>query len=233
MFNIILIEDDPNDLENLKTILSDFLNARGLAYTCQVYNNFYMDPSIFEKTDLVFLNVKDDNTNEIEFGRALNRQFPKITIVITSNHSQNLIDGYTIRAARYFLKPIDPDLFEFEMDDVFGDFALSQRQGIMDQRLAPCKVLFSEIMYIEYQDHKTIVVLKDGLFLKTVIPFKEWISLLEEQSFARPYPCFIVNLRFVESIGPKDIILRNKRKIPLSKDFKQDFIASYKQIKQK
>lgn len=231
MLNIILIEDDPNDLANLKTILSDFLNARSLAYTCQVYNDFYMDPSVFEKTDLVFLDVKSNNSKGIEFGRELNRQFPKITIVITSNHPQNLIEGYTIRAARYFLKPIDPDLFEFEMDDVFGDFVLSHRQGIMDQRLAPCKVLFSEIMYIEYQDHKTIVVLKDGLFLKTLIPFKEWLALLKDQPFAQPYKCFIVNLRFVESISPKDIVLRNKRKIPLSKEFKQDFIASYKHTK--
>lgn len=225
MLQIILFEDHPQDRSRLETVLAHYFSSRRLSYTVRAFSEFCDDLSVAQNADLVFLDMEVNTQNGIAFGKRLLARYPDLTIIITSSHPQYLIDGYKINARRYFLKPVDPEIFAFEMDDVLASPAFSNEQGVLDARLAPYKIRFDDILFIEYKDRKTHVALSNGETLSTTIALKEWLGMLDGRSFAQPYKCFIVNLRFVRAIESRDVLVNDER-IPLSKHFKASFQAA-------
>lgn len=226
MFNISIIEDCKSDYIQTKELIIDFFKNKKTQIIINSFTSFPDNISVFKNTDLLFIDMKINDKNGIEFGKNIISIYPDLTILIISNYPQYLIDGYTIHASRYFLKPIDPEIFAFEMDEVISGSAFLRHRGIIDPRVAPYKIPYSEILYIEYLDRKTHIVLTNGNRIETTIPLREWLSIVEGQHFAQPYKCFLVNLRYVRSILAKDIYVKDV-KIPLSKHFKKEFITAY------
>ena len=226
MFNIGIIEDCEYDQMNTKKLIDDFFKNKKIQIKIHSFASLPKDLSVFNNFDLLFIDVKVKDKNGIDFCKNIIHYYPDITIIITSAHPQYLIDGYRIHASRYFLKPIDPAVFTFEMEEVISGSDFIRHFGITDSRIAPYKILFSEILYIEYLDRKTHIVLTDGKKIETTISLKEWLSIVDGYGFAQPYKCFLVNLQYVHCILPKDILVKDV-KIPLSKHFKKEFTIAF------
>lgn len=226
VLKIAIIEDHEQDHLYVKHLVQQYFLDKEIPIEICSFFSIPENKSLFEDFSLVFLDVQIGKENGIQWGKQLIAQYPDLTILITSAHPQYLIDGYSIPAARYFLKPVDPDIFSFEMDDVLARPVFSRHQGICDPRIAPYKILFSEIVYIEYLDRKTHIVLANGTRLESTIALKEWMSILKKQAFGQPYKSFLVNLCFVESILPRDVVV-SKKHIPLSKHFRKSFIQAF------
>lgn len=230
MLNIAVIEDCENDQIHINEMISKYFFQKSIRIHITNFSLIPKDLAVLKNIDLLFLDLHVEKENGIEFGKRLISQYPDLMIVITSNHPQYLIDGYSIHAQRYFLKPVDPEIFAFEMDEVLASSRLARKQGISDIRIAPYKVYFEDIVSIEYRDRKTIIQLENGNTYSTTISLREWRTLLQDQTFAQPYKCFLVNLHFVSSVLPRDVIVNNTV-IPLSKHYRQAFLAALDQVR--
>lgn len=226
MLNIGIIEDCEYDQINIKKLINDFFKSKKIQIKTYFFASLPNSVSVFKNLDLLFIDVKVKDKNGIDFCRSIIHYYPDLTIIITSSHSQYLIDGYRINASRYFLKPIDPDIFSFEMEEVMAGSSFIRHFGVMDSRIAPYKIPFSEILYIEYLDRKTHIILTNGKKIETTIPLKEWLLIVDGYGFAQPYKCFLVNLQYVHTVMAKDIIVKDV-KIPLSKHFKKEFTIAF------
>ena len=87
-----------------------------------------------------------ENINGIDFARRVREKNRDSIIVITSNYQKYLIEGYTIEAQRYFLKPIEKAIFEEEMDKLLFRHKIDFMDFMMKDYLA--KEFIIKIFYI-------------------------------------------------------------------------------------
>ena len=120
MLNVLIIDDDLKDSKDLEMLCIHYFNKRNIDYKISIELKLNENLDIFSNVDILFLDVEIGNNNGIEFSKRLRKVYPELMIIITSKYSQYLIDGYSIDAKRYFLKPIDENIFNEEKEKVLG-----------------------------------------------------------------------------------------------------------------
>ena len=125
MLNVLIIDDDLKDSKDLEMLCINYFNKRNIDYKISIELKLNENLDVFSNVDILFLDVEIGNNNGIEFSKKLRKVYPELMIIITSKYSQYLIDGYSIDAKRYFLKPIDENIFNEEMENVLGATFLS------------------------------------------------------------------------------------------------------------
>ena len=223
---VLIYEDSQEDLDVLVEFLREFCKTRKIkidAKICknanQIYNNIF-------DVDLVFLDIEGLDTNGIEIGIKLREKNTDVRIVFISNYSKYLIDGYKALASRYFLKPLNWDFFQIELENVISDYLLNNA-GFLDLNISSKKIYYKDIMYVEFKNRKTYLNFTSGKIIETNYPLKYWYENLNRFSFAQPYKSYIVNLKQVSNITTQEIILLNNESVPLSRLYKKDFENKY------
>ena len=119
-------------------------------------------------------------------------------------------------------------IFNEEMENVLGA-TFQKYMGFYDSKIAPYKIHYDKILYVEFLNRATVLHFLNGVQIKTSYPLKYWIEKLTEYGFAQPYKCYVVNLKYISGISKdeRDLFLSNNEKIPLSKFYKKTFIDNY------
>lgn len=230
MIKILIIDDNTNDVANLKKRICKFFTNKQIAYDIYIINK--LDLSIdFNEYDLIYLDVEVDGVNSINFSIKERLDTLKNKLIITSKYKKYLIDGYKIHAERFFLKPISQKSFDIEMENVVNNYHWDSIT-IYEPELVNRRVYLKNILYIEHFERKSIVYLINGVSLKSTFPLKYWEEKLHNCGFAMSHRSFLVNLRNISGFNRDEIIMINDHKIPISRNCKKDFMNSYLAIMQ-
>ena len=228
MLKVMIIDDSYQDAKYLENLCIKYFVNHNIDFKIQIELKLMDDWNIFSDIDILFMDVKIGNNNGIEFSKELRKNIPELIIIVTSKYSQYLIDGYSIDAKRYFLKPIDEEIFNKEMENVLG-LTFQKYMGFYDSAIAPYKIHYNRILYVEFIDRVSILHFVNNVQIKTHYPLKYWQNKLNEYGFSQPYRSYIVNVKYILgiSIDEKDVYLVNNEKIPLSKFYKKTFKQDY------
>ena len=229
MLKVLVFEDNIDELNTLQKYAKNFFDARNISYHIDYKSTFPDDLSCLSNYDIVFLDIRLGNQNGIFFGQKLTEVYPGIVTIITSKYSQYLIEGYKINARRYFLKPYTQELFNIEMDDVLSSNFFKQHYGFYDEQIAPYKIHYRDILYVEYSFHKSIIHFINDDMISCYYPLRYWIAKLSNKGFSQPYRSLIVNLSYIENFSNNEnnIIMSNGDNIPISKHYKKQFFLEY------
>ena len=182
MLNVLIIDDDLKDSKDLEKLCIHYFNKRNIDYKINIELKLNENLDTFSNVDILFLDVEIGNNSGIEFSKRLRKVYPELIIIITSKYSQYLIDGYSIDAKRYFLKPIDENIFNEEMENVLGA-TFQKYMGFYDSKIAPYKIHYDKILYVEFLNRATVLHFLNGVQIKTSYPLKYWIEKLTEYGF--------------------------------------------------
>lgn len=224
---ILIYDDNENDTYSVKNLIDNYFLNKPLPYEIVDCTS---TSSLFENInncDLIFLDIEINEENGIEIGKEIRKRNSDARIIIISNYSKYLIDGYKIQAERYFLKPIKQDEFNIEFENVIDRY-LREYDGIFDEKILKKKIYFKDIIYVEFIERKTKIHLLNSKEIITPYPLKHWEDILkEEYFFAKPHKSFIINLQYISGFSKNNIILITAETIPLSRHYKQSFNESY------
>ena len=228
MLNIAIFEDNQTDQKVLLQYTNSFFVERNSNYSIDCFSSFTDKLDYLIKYDIIFLDIELEDKNGIEIGHEIRKKYPDLIIIIISRHPQYLIEGYRIDANRYLLKPIDKNLFDREMESILKSSSFKQHFGFYNKNIAPYKIYYCELIYIESIGRKTYVHKMNGDIIECVHPLKEWIKRLDDKGFTQVHKSFIVNLEYIIKIeNDSRIILSDDNIIPLSRHYKQDFYDRY------
>lgn len=227
MLRIAVIEDDCQDLLIIRELLEKLLEKKSISYSLETFESIPPSPSDLEDFSLIFLDVEIRKQSGIDLGIVLATLYPDIVLVLMSAHPRYLLDGYQTHAERFFLKPLDESVFDFEMSSILKAAQSGPGRGIKDSRIAPYRILFSEIMYIEFFQRKTVVHFLETKPLYTTLSLSEWIHLCEGEPFAQPYKCYLVNLKSVATVSNRELCLSDGTRLPVSRHFRSEFISRF------
>ena len=215
----------------------DALDTKHRIETC--FNKLAIDSSVTTTSDpkdildhpfnydFVFLDIElNQAENGIEFGKKIKELNRDIHTIITSAYKEYLVDGYRIDADRYILKPIDQRQFEIDMKSVLERY-FKEEAGFYDETICPSKIMIKNILYVDFVDKHSILVLKNNRKFKTKYPLKYWEEKLVPYGFARSYKSILVNCDYIENISKQDVFLIEDIKLPVSRMYYRNLYSQW------
>lgn len=233
MLKIIILEDERPQLDQLTGYLERYRTEHSeFAFILETYDRgIAMLDSYQRDADLILLDIRVPDMTGMEVARRIRKIDSSVMIVFVTSLTQYALDGYSVQAFDYILKPIHYASFSAKLERMLRMLSHRDPQFMLDLRTkeSAWKVPADSVIYIEVSAHD-LLFHTSGETIKLWGTLAKYEKLLREAHFARPSTSFLVNLKYVRQIK-KDEILLGGRSIPLSRSKRTEFLAALAQYK--
>ncbi|PKB16618.1 LytTR family DNA-binding domain-containing protein [Flavobacterium sp. 5] len=224
MIKAIALDDEPPALE----ILQSFCNRIDCVDLQKTFTKSEDALKYLKKypVDLLFLDINMPAISGIDFCKNLPH---KIMVIFTTAYSEYAVEGFTLSATDYLLKPISFIRFEQAVERAFAQWK-SQNQNQEQQYLfiradySLIKILISDILYIEGLDDYLKIHIQNQKTIVARMTMKSLLEKLPETEFIRVHRSFIVSISKIEKVRNKTIYI-NQQEIPVSASYETTFFA--------
>lgn len=154
---------------------------------------------------LIFLDIQMSRLDGMDTARRIRRMDEEVCIVFVTNLSNYAIEGYSVRAMDYVLKPVNALMLEPILERVRRIEANRLRRFITlptDQGMA--RIDLNEVDFIETEGHRLIFHTAKGVF-RTRETMKNMEKQLSGQGFFRCNNCYLVNLMRLTNVTHTDV----------------------------
>ena len=224
MIKAIALDDEPLALEILQS-LCDTIEYIELEKTFTKSDEAFKYLKKYP-VDLLFLDINMPSISGLDFYKKL----PHKTIVIfTTAYSEFAVEGFTLSATDYLLKPISLSRFQQAAEKAYSQWK-QQNQNIEQQYLfiradySLIKILFSDILFIEGLDDYLKIHIQNQKTVVARMTLKAILQKLPETEFVRVHRSFIIPVSKVSKIRNK-IIFIDQTEIPISASYEEAFFA--------
>lgn len=223
---ILIYDDNMEDVIHLKSCIENFFKNKKMKYEIDVCpDSKFLEDNIYSY-DFLFLDIELDKENGIQLGKVVKRKHKNCHIFITSKYKKYLIDGYSIKADRYFVKPISQKQFNIDLKNVLLEY-YSETISILDSKISRKRIFLKDILYIEYYDRHSVIKLINKEKFITPYPLQYWEKQLNPYFFGRCYRSYIVNCKYVVDVENDHVLLINGEKVFLSRGLKKLFVQKW------
>lgn len=227
MIRIAVVEDEDNWADMMFQYLHRYEVENQEKFDVIRYKDGY---EIVEKysgdLDIIFMDIEMGMMNGIESSEAIRRVDKQVIIIFVTNMAQYAINGYSVNALDYILKPIAYIPFSemlkkaiqslHRIQDIF--ITVKFRNGIV-------KIRSKDIFWIESQGHHLTFHTTDGDYDTTVYSMKKVEEMLKPEGFCRCNSGNLVNLSQV--YGTKNGYVQiNDTLLLISRGKKTEFMSA-------
>ena len=230
---ICILEDEEGQARQLTEFFHTY-QRENPDFSCvlEVYDRAYkLLDAYSQDTDLALLDIRVPDMLGIEAARRIRQMDEKVMIIFVTNLAQYAIDGYSVNAFDYILKPLNYVSFSNKLQR--AQRALSYREsGLMldlKTREGQRRIPADSVTYIEVSAH--------DLYLHTSTEtIRQWGTLskyeelLRGAHFARCSTCYLVNLKYVTGIQ-KGQVLVGDAALTISRTRRKEFLQALAQYK--
>lgn len=227
--NCVIIDDEPLAAELLASYAEKvpFLDLQGTFNSATEAIKTIRE----KKIDLLFLDIQMPELSGLEFARIIGSE---TRIVFTTAFSQYAIEGYTVNALDYLLKPISFDKFLEVSQKAFDYFeSLNKQKAMKEDRFIFIKseyklqkVNFDDILYIEgVKDYVKFYVKGNSKGIMSLMNMKKVEEYLPVPEFMRIHRSYIVHMPDVQLIDRFRIVM-GENYLPISESYK-DTVQKY------
>lgn len=171
-----------------------------------------------ERFDLVFLDIYMGDENGVDTAEALRRFDRDCLLVFTTTSTDHALDGFRVRAFHYLVKPwTDGDLAAL-FDEIVRRLPADDRYIEVNATGGAVRLRYREILYAEHHQHRIHIYRADGQETVTRQTFREFSASLGDGCFFRCSRGVIVNLGHVADFNGMDFVLKNGKRVPVSRD---------------
>lgn len=223
LMNLALVDDLQSDLEYLQKLLSEYCSFVHEKSRFSLYYSGEEFLSVFcpEKFDAVFLDNLMDGINGMETARRLRAIDPSIPIIFITAEESFALEGYTVQAMDYILKPVSKNRLASVMNRLLNQKNSRHTIEIKENRMTRYLNL-DDVLYVRSVGHFLEIQTTTDV-LKPYMTLEYFLSLLQQlgeygesslglrfQNCCRGYVvCFdyvsaFTSLNFVMSDGSKD-----------------------------
>ena len=233
MISIILLEDEQEQARRLTAFLHryaeehpDFrFNLTHYDRSLPLMNEYKSD------ADIVFLDIQVPDMNGMEVARYIRDMDKHVMIIFITMLTQYAIEGYSVGAFDYVLKPVRYEEFSTKMDRVCRVLAHQSTSMTLDVRTKEeiRRVDVDSITYIEVSNHD-ILIHTDQEVIRQWGSLNSYEEKLAPAHFVRCNSCYLVNLRYVRGISG-DAVTVHGDKLAISRARRKEFLATLAQYK--
>lgn len=228
---VAVCDDNEEQISELRRLLGEWSANKPFALAIDEYIS--AESFLFSYPDkpcsLLLLDIEMQRMNGMELAKKLRENGDMLPIVFITGYVQYMNEGYEVEALHYLLKPLDRDRL-FAVLDRYVKRRTPESEIVLETEDGMRRISTETVVYCEAMGKKTEVHFSDG---KTVL-CDTGISGMRKfltGDFVLCHRSYIVNLRYVRSIGKAEIFLDSGESIPVSrrlyKEINDKFIGFY------
>lgn len=220
MFNIAICDDQIICGETLELSLNQIMADYNTTYKVDIYTSgseLLNDLETKKKEyDILFLDILmgEEEMNGIELAKKIRLFDDSISIVFVTSSTDYVLDGYSVRALQYLIKPVDNKILREVLD-----YELNSKNNVsvvFKEKDSTRKVPASDIVHIETFGRNVKVVLKDEEF-NAYNKISDVEKMLPAKDFIRCHQSFIININNIKEIRHGEAVSILESVVPVSR----------------
>ena len=224
-----------DDEKNIRAYLSALVKKQGMECEITEYataGDYFADGV---EHDILFLDIELEGPGQDMDGMRMARQIRGMEdtkqpiIIFITGYEKYVYDAFDVGAFQYLLKPVDEQKFAGvfrRAAEQAAAYTGQDKKALMIQYGGTGKTIpLRDIYYMESQNHKIAVHMKDG-----ILEYYAKMSDLEEElqgQFCRVHKGYLINLSYVDEYNKTEVTLTNGDKLLISKYKYEDFVKAY------
>ena len=224
--NVAIIDDSPEDLAAAIDYFTDYISKNHIELFYNLKVRSYNSPVEFiksfdtEKFNLIILDIFMKELNGMQLAQFIRDKDKECSIIFLTNSDSFLLEGYTVFAAGYFIKPLREHSEEFNKTFEFIYPKLLEKH--QEIRIPLIKndeidIPYKNIYFVDINiKHRLRINTRSQEFITTMSyeDCRKW--LLTDKRFLECHYRIIINMDYIISMKDEDFVLNNGVKIPIS-----------------
>lgn len=214
----IICDDDHNMLYLLTNWIKEYM--KGQVYQILTYDNgvnllYDIEHDDGQEMIIVFMDIKLKNDNGIDIAKELKKRNEVIATIFISGYTEYVEDTFAADPIYFLVKPLKRDSFDLAMKKALEKAEKHERRYILLKRKEIMRIFVGDIIYAESAGRKIHLY-----YGKEKVEYYEKMDHLEKavgEGFIRCHKSYLVNMKYVRSVGPKELLLLDGRDIPVSR----------------
>lgn len=227
MFVIAMAEDNATHEATAAAYLERYFDDRGEQFELvRCHTGTEVVGCATRQVDAFLLDIEMPQMDGLNAAKAIREKCPGVPICFLTSYGRLAPAGYEVDAVGFLVKPLQYRIFSSTMDRVLAR-ARSRRPALVEVKRGKESLWINarEIAYVESVGKKTVIHMADGSEMPCTESLRSLETRLSKEETFRVHNAFLVNLGFVWSVSPTDVVVTG-RTIPLSKHRKQAFMQS-------
>ncbi|MEI6409308.1 MAG: LytTR family DNA-binding domain-containing protein [Bacteroidota bacterium] len=227
----IALDDEPLALELLKTYIGQLpeLQAKGFFTNPDAAYAVLENGSI----DLLFLDIQMPDITGLEFFRAL--QHPPM-VIFTTAYAEFAVEGFTLDALDYLLKPIDFERFRKSVIKAleYAAFLKSKKSDtatpinslFVKSEYSVVQIPFDELICLEaFDDYVKIYHARSSKPLLTLDRLKNLYEKLPQNRFIQVHRSYVIAIEKMTAFRRSLVTLQGGKEVPVGEKYLGDLRA--------
>ncbi len=220
LIKTIIVEDEKEQAEVTKSMLEQ-LSKETEKYLFNI--TIFSTPMEFLESykfdaDIIFLDIKMPGINGMDVAKEIRKNDQDVTLIFITSLAQYAIEGYSVQAEDYVLKPLSYPEFKIKMLRALSVVNIrSGRSILFENNNVTIKVSLDNISYIETDHHKLMYHVNDGSVYYRHEPMKDCEDFLKGTDFLRINSSYLVNLKYAQKIEKMDLVLNDGTRLKISR----------------
>ena len=233
MLNIIILEDQAEQADRLSHMLKKYAESHeGFAYNLKLYDRSI--PFLTEykcDADLLFLDIQIPDMLGMEAAKRIRQMDNRVMIIFVTMLTQYAIEGYSVGAFDYVLKPVRFEEFSSKMDRVCRMLAHQSTSMTLEVRTKEeiRRINVDDITFIEVSNHD-VLIHTDSEIIQQWGNLKTYEEKLAPAHFVRCNVSFLVNLKYVRAVNGNTVMVHGHN-LPISSSKRKEFLMALAQYK--
>ena len=233
MLNITISEDQEEQTKHLQRLLQRYKEEHpAFSYTA----NSYANPLLFLEeyhcdADILFLDIQMPDMLGIDVAKRIRKMDERVMIIFITMLTQYAIEGYSVGAFDYVLKPVRYDEFSAKMDRACRMMAHQSTSMTLEVRTKEeiRRINADEVTFIEVSNHD-VLIHTDSEIIRQWGNLKSYEDKLAPVHFVRCSASFLVNLKYVRAVNGSTVVVHG-HELPVSASKRKEFLMALAQYK--
>jgi DNA-binding LytR/AlgR family response regulator len=227
MIRIAIVEDMAPERSRMKEYVEQYFAGKNMEYELFLFTDGrYLLEQYPKQLDLILLDIEMEQLDGLKTAHQIREFDEKVQIFFVTAMIQYALEGYSVDAADFIVKPIRYPVFCSRMDRIMKKIQAARphliaiRQG-KEEILCPAQ----QIICIESNNKKTVIHREGEAEILSTEPLYTLEKRLEQEPFFRCHNAFLVNLKYIQTVTSTEVTVHGMR-VPVSKHRKKEFMQA-------
>lgn len=228
MIRFCIVEDEKEQAELLNRYIRKYSSSTGDAFEVKwVTDGIDLVEEYKGQYDIILLDIQMKHLDGMTAAEKIRMRDSDVVIIFVTSTVQYAVQGYSVDALGYVLKPVLYPAFAKLMEKAVVRVKARREKvyihvSMEDRRL---KLDCEKVFYIESRRNNVIVYTETENYV-TAGPLKRFEESLDAHGFSKCHNAYLVNLSKVEAVQKTELLLTNGVSLPISRARKKEFLAA-------